>query len=103
MKILSIGNITIPEKSCLNRFLDCCFKLFTLSTHDRMKTEKKCKRLYVVYFDQLWGAACTQELVETFFQPFFNLFAHFKAFSKYTTLVKCNIYNIEKLVIATLP
>ena len=30
--------------------------------------------LSVVYFDQLLGAARTQKLVETFFQPFFNLF-----------------------------
>ena len=28
----------------------------------------------VVYFDQLLGAARTQELVKTFFHPFFNLF-----------------------------
>ena len=34
----------------------------------------------VVYFDQLLDAACTQKLVETFFQPFFNLFCSFQSF-----------------------
>ena len=29
---------------------------------------------YVVYFDQLSGAADTRKLVETFFSPFFDLF-----------------------------
>ena len=28
----------------------------------------------VVYFDQLSGDARTQKLVETFFQPFFNIY-----------------------------
>ena len=31
----------------------------------------------VVYFDQLLVAARTQKVVETFFQPFFNLFCSF--------------------------
>ena len=35
----------------------------------------------VVYFDHLLGAACTQKLVETIFQPFFNLFCSFQTFS----------------------
>ena len=33
-----------------------------------------------MYFDQLLGAARTQKLVETFFQPFFNLFCSFQSF-----------------------
>ena len=36
--------------------------------------------MYVVYFDQRLGAGRTQKLVETFFQPFFNLFCSFQSF-----------------------
>ena len=44
----------------------------------------KCKMLekldlFVVYFDQLLGAARTQKLIETFFQHFFNLFCSFQS------------------------
>ena len=36
---------------------------------------------FVVYFNQLLGATCTQKLVETFFRHFSTFFVYFKAFS----------------------
>ena len=36
--------------------------------------------LGVVYFDQLLGAARTQKMFATFFQPFFKLFFSFQNF-----------------------
>ena len=36
--------------------------------------------LFVVYFDQLSGAACTQKLVKTFFSAVFKLFCSFQTF-----------------------
>ena len=53
------------------------------NTIDWLKvTQKTSNQLSnVVYFDQFLGAAHTQKLVETFFQPFLNFFVHFKAFS----------------------
>ena len=56
-------------------------------------------RVVVVYFKQLLGDACTQKLVETFFQPFFNLFRSFQSFfSDFTAEIKKKRQKMNKKV-----
>ena len=65
----------------------CCKKvLFTCNRYTLKNPKALLAWIYkkdftnVVYFDQLLGAARTQKLVETFFQPFSTFFDHFKPF-----------------------
>ena len=57
---------------CLFKVWQCWTKYWTKLT--------VCGNSVVVYFDQLSGACSTRKLVETFFQPFFDLFCSFQTF-----------------------
>ena len=67
------------------------------------KLKKNCTST-VVDFDQLLGAVCTQKLVETFFQPFFNLFCSFQSFfSDFEAEITKNIWKWTKNVVLSTP
>ena len=56
--------------------MSCNFGVYHSSKEDTIQNTGKdavASKSYVMYFDQLLGAASTQKLVETFFQPFFNI------------------------------
>ena len=49
---------------------------------------EELRSMYVVYFDQLLGAACTQKMVETLYSAVFTLFYFLMVFNKFSSEIK---------------